>query len=362
MDFMGRTLINMSTFTWNGGYINTGLGSVISNAPGATFVINGGAAGTMLWSETSLPIGTIANAGWIERYGALSDETSFGDVFLNYGGVTLLGGSLSWWEPCTNVHGGIYVGPSARFATYRHPLRLLSQGQLWGTGEVVGDVINGGEVRPGGNVGGTLTIQGNYTQTTDGQLTILVTHPPGSPSGRLVVRDAAALAGYLYVIFDRGFKPGYGDKYDFMAYDDHGGDVHVAVLPLGYRVAVDYAPAVASLTVIDVPPLLSQPAFSWELYTNLNNTNIYLLSPILTWMSVPGSDYRLFHATNVASPNWRGWPDSGPPAYFPAYITATGTTMTAYGPPVGIRLVSGSPPRTNESVDRVHFFRIEPRP
>lgn len=102
MDLQGRTIINLATFAWNDGMLNTGSGSVLSNAPGGTFVIYNEAGGTLM---DSLPRGTIANAGLMQKMGVGSQVTYFQDFLVNYGTLEVQGGWLRCWQPYTNTAG-----------------------------------------------------------------------------------------------------------------------------------------------------------------------------------------------------------------------------------------------------------------
>jgi uncharacterized protein with beta-barrel porin domain len=78
-----------------------------------------------------------------------------------------------------------------------------SLGVLEGYGTIYGNVNNGGLVKPGGTSGtlGTLTIVGDYTQSSTGQLKVEVS-PTGASS--LVVEGDATLAGSLVINLDSG--------------------------------------------------------------------------------------------------------------------------------------------------------------
>ena len=80
----------------------------------------------------------------------------------------------------------------------------LSGGGLRGTGTVDADVVNSGVVSPGDELPGTLTIQGNYTQTASGVLTVPLTNDAIS---LLKVTGTATLDGTLALLVTGDFAP-----------------------------------------------------------------------------------------------------------------------------------------------------------
>ncbi len=93
------------------------------------------------------------------------------------------------------------------------PSVLVSHGAtLQGVGLIIGNVTNSGTVAPGNSIG-TLTIDGNYTQRSNGTLQIEI----GSPSNHdvLVVSGTAKLSGTLEIA-SLGYGPEYGDQIPFL--------------------------------------------------------------------------------------------------------------------------------------------------
>lgn len=84
---------------------------------------------------------------------------------------------------------------------------------LKGAGVIFGNVINSGTVAPG-NSPGTLTVNGNFTQTSTGALQIELASP--GVFDRLVVSGNASLAGTLAVQSFGGFAPAYGQQFNFL--------------------------------------------------------------------------------------------------------------------------------------------------
>ena len=88
----------------------------------------------------------------------------------------------------------------------------LTGGTLGGIGTVAANVTNGGEVSPGASVG-TLTVQGNYTQTADG---VLVAEVTDAGSDLLGVTGQATLDGTLEIETASGFTPTEGDTFEIL--------------------------------------------------------------------------------------------------------------------------------------------------
>jgi hypothetical protein len=80
--------------------------------------------------------------------------------------------------------------------------------KLRGHGTIDGDVTNDGVVFPGGSIG-ILTVNGNFTQNSDGTLNIEVTLStvPGTGFDQLQVTGSASLAGTLAVQVDTPGNP-----------------------------------------------------------------------------------------------------------------------------------------------------------
>jgi autotransporter-associated beta strand protein len=79
-------------------------------------------------------------------------------------------------------------------------VQVNPSGTLAGHGTVTGNVANNGTVQPGGSIG-TLTVLGNYSQTSTGKLALEVSPTSGS---LLSVNGNALLNGKLDVLADAG--------------------------------------------------------------------------------------------------------------------------------------------------------------
>ncbi len=85
---------------------------------------------------------------------------------------------------------------------------------LSGTGKINGNVTNRGTIRPGGTgAAGTLTVTGNYTQTSTGVLDIELGGTAAGTYDQLNVSGIATLAGSLTVSLINGFNPTANDMF-----------------------------------------------------------------------------------------------------------------------------------------------------
>jgi hypothetical protein len=94
-------------------------------------------------------------------------------------------------------------------------LSVALRGTLAGPGTVQGDVSNAGTLAPGAATGpGVLTINGSYTQTATGTLSLNIGGPQaGTDYSQLVVTGLARLDGTLQVKMTNGYRPQPGDSF-----------------------------------------------------------------------------------------------------------------------------------------------------
>jgi autotransporter-associated beta strand protein len=147
---------------------------------------------------------------------------------LSYDGVITGAGSLTKTDTGTLVLSGMntYTGSTIVDAGSllvdgsigAGPTSVNAGGLLGGGGTIGGDVTNGGIVSPGHSPGmlGTLTVNGNYTQTTGGTLRIEVAGLGPSAHDLLAVGGHASLAGTLQLIRLGNFQLQVGDKIKFL--------------------------------------------------------------------------------------------------------------------------------------------------
>ncbi|WNL48364.1 autotransporter domain-containing protein (plasmid) [Dyella sp. BiH032] len=188
----------------------SGAGSVVQNGTG-TLTLSGAnsyTGGTIinagrLKGDTNSIKGDIVDNGSLQldqaSDGVYAGVLSGQGNFLKSGAGTLILNGKNTFSGTTNIAAGtLEVGDaSTPTALLGGHIDVGTAGTLRGHGTISGDVVNNGIVRPGGSIG-TLTINGNFTQTSGGQL-LIDTAADGTGS-RLVVNGAVALAGSALLI------------------------------------------------------------------------------------------------------------------------------------------------------------------
>jgi len=188
---------------------------IVTGALASAFTVDSGA--TLQGSSASL-LGNVTDNGTLvfdqASAGVFANAiTGSGQLIKQDAGLLALNGVSS--IAATAVNGGnLQIGDAAHAsAQLTSNVTVNTGGTLSGHGTVVGNVANnGGTVSPGGTIG-TLTINGNYTQTSASVLSIETTP---DTSSKLVVTGTATLAGTLQFVTDPGFYRK-GTQYDFLS-------------------------------------------------------------------------------------------------------------------------------------------------
>lgn len=218
---LAGNVLNNGTLAFNLDSASTLAGAVSGNG---TLVQNGGGTLTLAGANTYTG-GTTVNAGTLvvsssNLPGAVTDNASlvfdqasngtFSSAIGGHGGLTktgsgtlILDGNSGGFTGDTTVQAGtLEVGDAATpSAVLGGNVSVSSGGTLRGHGTIDGDVINSGTVWAGGSIG-TLTVQGNYTQTAQGVLEAEAT--PAGQATVLAVDGSVNLAGTALVLADTG--------------------------------------------------------------------------------------------------------------------------------------------------------------
>ncbi|EXJ16062.1 hypothetical protein D779_0686 [Imhoffiella purpurea] len=111
----------------------------------------------------------------------------------------------------------VVVGPGTPSGAADGSLTVTSGGSLFGTGSIVGDLVNYGLVGPG-NSPGTLIIDGDYEQLAGS--TLLIEIAGESVFDTLDIGgQASILGGTLEISFLDGYLPKEGDTFEFLLAD-----------------------------------------------------------------------------------------------------------------------------------------------
>jgi autotransporter-associated beta strand protein len=213
------------------------------NAPGVTIGSIEGDANTLVFlGANNLTVGTN------------NLSTTFSGVMQGAGGSltkigsgTLVLAGANTYTGDTNVNRGVLqVDGSITSNTF-----VNHGGTLAGTGTINGNVTNTGRISPG-DAPGILTIDGNYTQASNGRLLIDIA---GANNGQFSVLDvlgSADLDGFLHPMLLNGFTPTIGESFVFLDYASLTGafsGINNQVFNNGTeRWVVTYGPSEAVLT------------------------------------------------------------------------------------------------------------------
>lgn len=170
-------LLNEGTIVHAEGQLQLANGVSIENAAGGTYEIETGDFRTFAGENAFLNQGRLVKTG--------DENAQLSLPFVDDGGVI-------------DVQAGVLEVPAG--------LELTS-GVLTGTATLSGDVINsGGEVRPGDSPG-ILTIDGTYTQATEGTLSLEIGGLDAPDFDQLAVAGTASLGGTLNITLINDFEP-----------------------------------------------------------------------------------------------------------------------------------------------------------
>ena len=203
--------------------------------------------------------------GYHQRYGEFaktggSGTSVVGVPFTNGAGtVRAYTGTLQFTGGYTQTLGATIAGGGGTLASTT-PLDIQG-GTLTGVGALLASVVIGGTVEPG-LPSGILSIDGRYTQTSAGKLTLeLGGLAPGSQHDRLDVTGAASLGGTLQATLVGGFVPQDGNTFTVLtssAIDGYFEALSLPALPGGLAWSVLLQP---SSVVLAVSPDLDGDGF-----------------------------------------------------------------------------------------------------
>lgn len=246
-----------SPISGTGSFTKTGSGNLTLTG---TNTYSGGTiiqAGTLQGDSTSLQGNIVDNA-------TLSFQQNIAGTYagniIGTGTITVSGSGTLILDGNSTVNGGttiqsgtLEVGDSnTSSASLGGDVNVLAGGTLRGHGTIDGNVVNAGTVWPGGSIG-TLTIHGNYTQTSAGTLNIDAM--PNGQASLLAVSGTANIQGGSTVVLAQN-----GNWAPHTAY---------TILTAGQGISGQFASATSSLTFLT--PVLSYSSNSVTLSLDRND-------------------------------------------------------------------------------------------
>ena len=222
----------------NFGTISGGSGNAIdaTSSSGSTFLTNAGAINGNVELGTGTNTVTLLTGGIIKGNLNLGSNSGSGLILDGTGQETLsqaVTGTITDPGSLTKQGNGTWIIDEnlsapistnviagtlsvAQNATLTSPtVTIASGGILTGTGTIGGNVTNSGIISPG-NPFGTLTIRGNFTQTSTGIFRLQLGGLASGQSGLLAVTGNATLAGTLQLVATGNVQFLPGDKLVFL--------------------------------------------------------------------------------------------------------------------------------------------------
>jgi hypothetical protein len=188
---------------WFGGSYNiTGLTSI--REQGTVYFLNGGSTGSFMnyVDANSTGVGTVYFAS--------------GTTFtVNTGNYTQSGAGAS-----------TYLNGATLAVSSGNEVDIEASTNLYGPGTIIGNLANAGSVYVGGGTApGTLTVNGNYTQTGLGFMYVQIDGSGAGQYDQLVLTGTASLTGTLQITLGGGYSsPPSGTPFTIMTYASDVGD------------------------------------------------------------------------------------------------------------------------------------------
>ena len=126
--------------------------------------------------------------------------------------------------PGTTSFGGVQIAFEEPGNLLADILELLDGAVLSGSGTLTADVINdGGTIDSNASVG-SLTLNGDYTQTANGRMTVKIGGPiAGSDFDQIIITGVADLLGAFATGLSGGYSPALGDEFEVVTFGSRQG-------------------------------------------------------------------------------------------------------------------------------------------
>lgn len=343
----GATISLSNTATYSGTYSGSGAGSVTLfgnlkvDPDGASFNF---ASGLFTWTSATLQTGNLTVNGFMSAGNAvlvLGSGTSITDsgTITNLGGAGITisdnalmtiasSGSASGAGTANVLDQGHLAVDGSLSLTGSNAVSVADGGLLTGSGTITGNVLNRGNVNPGGvGSAGILTVTGNYTQDTQSPITFeLGGTTAGSGYDQLAVSGNVTLNQLVSIVNARlinSFTPTIGDSFQPLTYGgtlaqtfavyslESGSGVYLASV-LGSGSLTLNANATTTNTLIGTTPLGVSPNDIWHNPANWSRGVAPTISDdvvipsmggtTITYKSNAAIDNVVFHSINASEP------------------------------------------------------------
>jgi hypothetical protein len=162
------------------------------------------------------------------------------------------GGTVELVTTGTTTFGGVHVTFDEPGVLLADTLELLDRAVLSGSGTLTADVINDGGTVDSNASAGSLTVNGNYTQTASGSMIVTIGGPiAGSGFDQVIVTGVADLLGTFATSLSGGYAPALGDEFEVVTFASrHGGFTDYVGLDAGAN--IEFVPLLsdANLTLV----------------------------------------------------------------------------------------------------------------
>jgi hypothetical protein len=221
--WLSRTLENAGTLDYNGSNLLFGFGAaeagVLDNLGTGIFTADGDGD----FGVANAGAHAITNGGTFNRIGAGTTSVASGITFTTSNSVDVQAGTLDIADAYIQT-GGVTILAAGTTLSAGGDVDIQS-GSLRGFGAIGGNLINSGQVRPGGaGVAGTLSVTGDYTQTASGTLQIEIGGTGAGTFDVLAVTGAVTLDGSLNVALINSFNPALSDSFTVLTFASRNGD------------------------------------------------------------------------------------------------------------------------------------------
>jgi T5SS/PEP-CTERM-associated repeat protein len=232
----GGSASTVDNYYWSQGAVV--LSSGMLTVQGSEYGATGGTASFTQSGGThaiagNLSVGNDNSGSLILTGGTLSNTDGFvGAQAGSVGTVSISGAGTHWMNRGNlligNAGQGTVTVTEGAIVTVQGLLTLGAQGRLGGNGTLEANILNHGIVSPG-NLLGSLSITGNYTQATDGQLLIELFDV--NQFDKLVVSHSASLSGILEIELETGSALQLHDSFDVLDWGSISGSFSTIFLP-----------------------------------------------------------------------------------------------------------------------------------